>query len=99
MDLGVNKCQCVYFLKTVYKFVFIDGMEFRFGKHVCIIMPDTAPKIKFERTASFGAEILTYDIATDHLTGIRDRLAREVVTCPPPSVSTLTQSPRMVDRL
>ncbi len=31
-------------------------------------------QVKFERTRSFGAEIRTYDITTDHQTGIRDRI-------------------------
>ena len=41
-------------------------------------MPETAPQIKFELTRRFGAEVLTYDIATDHLTGVRDRLTAEI---------------------
>ena len=41
-------------------------------------MPETAPRVKFERTRSFGAEIRTYNIARDHLTGERDRLTREI---------------------
>lgn len=49
-----------------------------FGKRVIVVMPETAPKIKFERTRSFGAEVRTYDIHTDHLTGVRDRLTREI---------------------
>lgn len=49
-----------------------------FQKKVVVIMPETAPQVKFNLTRSFGAEILTYDITTDHLTGVRDRLTREV---------------------
>ena len=51
----------------------------RFKKRVIIVMPETAPRIKFERTRSFGAEILTYDITRDHETGERDRLTRKIV--------------------
>jgi threonine dehydratase len=50
----------------------------RFGKRVIIVMPDTAPKVKFALTRSFGAEIRTYDISRDHETGERDRLTREI---------------------
>ena len=41
-------------------------------------MPETAPKVKFELTRSFGAEIRTYDVLTDHETGNRDRISREI---------------------
>ena len=54
---------------------FAAGIAFagmRFGKRVIIVMPDSAPRTKFELTRSLGAEIRTYDIATDHLTGQRD---------------------------
>lgn len=60
---------------------FASGIAFagmRYGKRVIIVMPDSAPKVKFERTRSFGAEIRTYDIATDHLTGQRDKLTEEI---------------------
>lgn len=60
---------------------FASGIAFAgmtFGKRVIVVMPETAPRVKFERTRSFGAEIRTYDIATDHLTGTRDRLTREI---------------------
>jgi threo-3-hydroxy-L-aspartate ammonia-lyase len=60
---------------------FASGISFagsRYGKRVIIVMPETAPKIKFELTRSFGAEIRTYDIATDHLTGVRDQLTRQI---------------------
>ncbi len=60
---------------------FASGLAFagmRYNKRVIIVMPESAPKIKFELTRSFGAEIRTYDIATDHQTGIRDKLAREI---------------------
>jgi threonine dehydratase len=50
----------------------------RFGKRVLIVMPDTAPRVKFELTRSFGAEIRTYDISRDHETGERDRLTRQL---------------------
>lgn len=60
---------------------FASGISFagnRYGKRVIIVMPENAPKIKFELTRSFGAEIRTYDIATDHKTGIRDQITREI---------------------
>jgi threo-3-hydroxy-L-aspartate ammonia-lyase len=60
---------------------FASGIAFagsRYGKRVIIVMPDTAPRIKFERTRSFGAEIRTYNIARDHETGERDRLTHEI---------------------
>jgi threonine dehydratase len=34
--------------------------------------------VKFNLTRSFGAEIRTYDISTDHQTGQRDRLTRTI---------------------
>jgi threonine dehydratase len=60
---------------------FASGIAFAgrtFGKRVIIVMPETAPQVKFELTRSFGAEIRTYDIARDHETGERDRLTREI---------------------
>jgi threonine dehydratase len=60
---------------------FASGIAFagmRFGKRVIVVMPETAPRVKFERTRSFGAEIRTYDITRDHETGQRDRLTREI---------------------
>ncbi len=60
---------------------FASGISFaglRYGKRVIIVMPDTAPKLKFDLTRSFGAEIRTYDITRDHETGERDRLTREI---------------------
>ncbi|HUG91451.1 MAG TPA: threonine/serine dehydratase [Planctomycetaceae bacterium] len=60
---------------------FASGIAFagmRFERRVIVVMPDTAPRVKFERTRSFGAEVRTYDIARDHETGERDRLTREV---------------------
>lgn len=60
---------------------FAPGLAFagmRYSRRVIVLMPETAPRIKFERTKSFGAEIRTYDISTDHLTGLRDRLAKEI---------------------
>jgi threonine dehydratase len=60
---------------------FASGLSFagmRYGKRVIIVMPESAPRIKFERTRSFGAEIRTYDATTDHKTGQRDRLTREI---------------------
>lgn len=60
---------------------FASGISFagmRYGKRVLIVMPDTAPQVKFDLTRSFGAEIRTYDITRDHETGERDRLTREL---------------------
>ena len=60
---------------------FASGISFagsRYGKRVIIVMPESAPQVKFNLTRSFGAEIRTYDIATDHLTGIRDKLTRQI---------------------
>ncbi|WP_406698514.1 pyridoxal-phosphate dependent enzyme [Singulisphaera sp. Ch08] len=60
---------------------FASGISFagmRFAKRVIVLMPETAPQVKFQLTRSFGAEIRTYDITRDHLTGERDRLAREI---------------------
>ena len=60
---------------------FASGISFagmKYGKRVIIVMPDSAPKVKFERTLSFGAEIRTYNIARDHETGERDLLTREI---------------------
>lgn len=60
---------------------FASGIAFagmRYQKRVIIVMPETAPRLKFDLTRSFGAEIRTYDIARDHETGERDRLTREI---------------------
>ncbi len=60
---------------------FASGIAFagmRFNRRVIVVMPDTAPRVKFERTRSFGAQVRTYDIARDHETGERDRLTREI---------------------
>jgi threonine dehydratase len=60
---------------------FASGIAFagmRFGKRVIVVMPDTAPRVKFELTRSFGAEIRTYNIARDHETGERDKLTKEI---------------------
>ncbi len=60
---------------------FASGIAFagmRYQKRVIVVMPETAPRVKFERTRSFGAEIRTYDIARDHETGERDRLTRQI---------------------
>jgi threonine dehydratase len=60
---------------------FASGISFagmRFGQRVLIVMPESAPRVKFELTQSFGAEIRTYDIARDHETGERDRLTRQL---------------------
>lgn len=60
---------------------FASGISFagnRYGKRVIIVMPDSAPQVKFARTRSFGAEIRTYNIARDHETGERDRLTKQI---------------------
>lgn len=60
---------------------FASGISYagmRFGKRVIVVMPDTAPQIKFERTKSFGAEVRTYNIARDHETGEREKLTRQI---------------------
>ena len=39
---------------------FASGIAYagmRFGVRVIVVMPDTAPRIKFQRTQSFGAEV------------------------------------------
>lgn len=60
---------------------FASGISFagmRYQKQVIVVMPDTAPEIKFQRTRSFGAEVRTYDISQDHITGDRIRLTKEI---------------------
>jgi len=61
---------------------FASGIAFagmRYEKRVIVVMPESAPVVKFNLTRSFGAETRTYDIARDHETGDRDRLTREIV--------------------
>lgn len=60
---------------------FASGISFaghQYGKQVVVVMPDTAPQIKCDRTRSFGAEIRTYNISQDHITGDRIRLVKEI---------------------
>ncbi len=60
---------------------FAAGISFaamRYKKRLIVVMPDTAPKLKFDLVRSFGGEICTYNIARDHETGERDRLTREI---------------------
>lgn len=60
---------------------FASGISFagmRYQKRVIVVMPETAPKVKFQLTQSFGAEVRTYDISRDHETGERDKLTREL---------------------
>lgn len=60
---------------------FASGIAFaaaRFGKRAIIVMPDSAPQVKFNWTRALGAEIRTYDIASDHQTGVRDRLTSDI---------------------
>ena len=60
---------------------FASGISFagmRFRKRVLVVMPETAPKVKFQLTRSFGAEVMTYDISRDHETGERDKLTRKL---------------------
>jgi threonine dehydratase len=61
---------------------FASGLAYagmRYGKRVILVMPDTAPQVKANLTRSFGAEIRTYDIANDHLTGIRDAMVQQIL--------------------
>ena len=51
----------------------------QYGKSVVVVMPDSAPRIKCERTRSFGAEIRTYDQSTDHITGARVGTVAQIV--------------------
>jgi len=60
---------------------FASGISFAgmcFQRRVIVVMPESAPRIKFERTKSFGAEIRTYNIERDHLTGERERMTRDI---------------------
>ena len=60
---------------------FAAGLAFAgkcYEKKVIIVMPDTAPQVKFDRTRSLGAEIRTYEIAMDHETGQREKLTRQI---------------------
>ncbi|MAR13409.1 MAG: pyridoxal-5'-phosphate-dependent protein subunit beta [Blastopirellula sp.] len=60
---------------------FASGIAYaghRYGKRVIVVMPNTAPQIKFDRTRSWGAEVRTYDIARDHETGEREQLTRTI---------------------
>lgn len=60
---------------------FASGIAYatmRFKKRLIVVMPDNAPKIKFERTRSFGAEVRTYNAARDHETGEREGLTRQI---------------------
>jgi threo-3-hydroxy-L-aspartate ammonia-lyase len=50
----------------------------RFHRRVIVVMPESAPRVKFQRTQSFGAEVRTYDISRDHETGDRERMTREI---------------------
>lgn len=61
---------------------FASGLAYagsRFNKRVTIVMPESAPKVKFDLTRSFGAEIQTYDITTDHQTQARSKLTAGIV--------------------
>lgn len=60
---------------------FASGISFagmRYGKRVIVVMPETAPRVKLQLTQSFGAETRFYDAVNDHLTGQRERMAREI---------------------
>jgi threonine dehydratase len=61
---------------------FASGLAFagsRFNKRVIIVMPESAPQVKFDLTRSFGAEIQTYDRTTDHETQMRAKLTAEII--------------------
>ena len=49
-----------------------------YGKRLIVVMPDNAPRIKFERTRSYGADVRTFDALTDHKTGRREGMAKEI---------------------
>ncbi len=53
------------------------GMQYR--RRVIVVMPEGAPRIKFERTRGCGAEVRTYDATRDHITGDRERMSREIM--------------------
>ena len=60
---------------------FASGIAFaarQYQKRLIVVMPDTAPQVKFQRTKFLGADIRTYDKARDHMTGDRERMAREI---------------------
>ena len=60
---------------------FACGISFAgkaYNKRILIVMPDSAPQVKFDMARSFGAEIRTYNVATDHVTGDRDRITKEI---------------------
>lgn len=60
---------------------FASGIAFagmRYKKRVIVVMPDTAPRVKLDRTRSFGAETRTYDALRDFETGERDQMTREI---------------------
>ncbi len=60
---------------------FASGLAFAghaYGKRTIIVMPESAPKVKFNLTASYGADIRTYDITTDHITGTRESLTKQI---------------------
>ncbi|WP_417849110.1 threonine ammonia-lyase [Thalassoglobus sp.] len=60
---------------------FASGISFagmKYGKKVIVVMPEDAPQVKFDLTESFGAVIRTYDKSTDHLTGARDKLTKQI---------------------
>jgi len=60
---------------------FASGLAFachHYGKRAVIVMPDNAPRVKFALTESFGATVHPYEIASDHETGVRDRLSKQL---------------------
>ena len=60
---------------------FASGISFagmRYGKRVIVVMPDSAPEVKFNLTKSFGAEVRTYNIARDAETGERDKMTKQI---------------------
>jgi threonine dehydratase len=60
---------------------FASGIAFaghRFGRRVIVVMPESAPRVKFELTRSFAADVRTYDITRDHETGERDKLTEQI---------------------
>lgn len=60
---------------------FASGISYAgmcYGKRVIVVMPDTAPAIKFHRTRAFGAEIRTFNKARDAQTNEREELTRQI---------------------
>lgn len=58
---------------------FASGIAFagmRYGKRVIIVMPENAPRVKFDLTRSFGAEIRTYDVGEHNWPILKQRVTQ-----------------------